>query len=115
MNSGLPSALIIGIDHFVAKKLAQKLVEKDIRIVGVGEYVSALNDLKNFEWTNNLNEIDGSFNYVFDFCGDRKDWEQVEGEKFVLISINSNSRSLILNSDVDEWKKDWRIVEALLV
>ena len=112
MNQGLPSALIIGIDHFVAKNLAQELVNKDIGVVGVGEYVSDLNGLTNFEWTNNLEEVEGSFSYVFDFSGDKKDWEKIEGDKFVLVSVNDKSRSLLLNTEVDGWSGEWRIVEA---
>ena len=112
MNSGLPSALIIGINHFVAKELAQRLVDKDIRVVGVGDYVSALNDLKNFEWASSLDEINGNFSYVFDFCGDKKDWEKIETEKFVLVSVNNKSRSLILDTEVENWSVDWRIIEA---
>ena len=112
MNSGLPSALIIGIDHFVAKNLAQELVNKDIRVVGVGNYVVSLNEMKNFEWANELDEVVGHFNYVFDFNGDKKDWEKIEAEKFVLLSINDKSRSLLLNTEVEGWSGEWRIVEA---
>ena len=39
-QQGLPTALILGIDHFVAKKLAEKLVDKDIKVIGVGEMIS---------------------------------------------------------------------------
>ena len=112
MNSGLPSALIIGIDHFVAKSLAQELINKDIRVVGVGGYVPSLNDLTNFEWTGDLGEVEGNFSYVFDFCGDKKDWEKVEAEKYVLLSVNDKSRSLLLNVEVEGWSGDWRIVET---
>ena len=115
MNSGLPSALIIGIDHFAATSLAQELDKKDIRVVGVGNFVTDLKDLKNYEWVNDLSEIEGQFSYVFDFIGDKKDWEKIEAEKFTLISINDQTRSLILNSEVDNWKSDWRMIEALEV
>ncbi len=112
MNQGLPSALIIGIDHFVAKNLAQELVNKDIRVVGVGGYVPGLSDLTNFEWAGELGEVEGHFSYVFDFCGDKKDWEKVEAEKYVLVSVNDKSRSMLLNNEVESWSVDWRIVET---
>ncbi len=113
MNSGLPSALIIGIDHFVAKSLAQELINKDISVVGVGDYVVGLNEMENFEWLSGLDELNGHFNYVFDFCGDKKDWEKVEADKFVLLSVNDKSRSLYLKKEAFGWDKDWRIVESL--
>ena len=112
MNRGLPSALIIGIDHFVAKNLAQELVNKDIKVVGVGNYVSGLNEMSNFEWASDLDEVEGNFSYVFDFGGDKKDWEKIEAEKFVLLSINDKLRSLNLKQELEGWKKDWRLVES---
>ncbi len=113
MKSGLPSALIIGIDHFVAKSLTEELINKDISVVGVGDYVVGLNEKENFEWSSELDEVTGRFNYVFDFRGDKKDWEKIEADKFVLLSINDKSRSTYLRKEVIGWGKDWRIVESL--
>jgi hypothetical protein len=110
MNLGLPSALILGIDQFGANILAEELVKKDIRVVGIGEYVIGLNEIKNFEWTGNLDEVEGHFNYVFDFNGDKKDWEKIDGDKFILISINSQKRSKNLKEETKNWDTDWRIV-----
>lgn len=112
MNSGLPSALIIGIDHFAAKNLAQELINKDIRVVGVGEYVAGINEMKNLEWASEIEEIKGNFSYVFDFRGDKKDWDKIEAEKFVLLSINDNKRAIYLKNEVVGWQKDWRIIES---
>ena len=112
MNQGLPSALIIGIDHFVAKNLAQELVNKDIRVVGVGNYVASLNEMTNFEWASELDEVEGHFSYVFDFNGDKKDWEKIDADKFVLLSVNDKSRPLLLRIEVENWFREWRIVEA---
>lgn len=112
MNSGLPSALIIGIDHFVAKNLALELINKDIKVIGVGDWVAGLSEMDNFEWTNKIDEVMGSFNYVFDFCGDKKDWEKIQAEKYVLMSVNDKSRFLYLTNEVTEWDKEWRIVQA---
>ncbi len=112
MSQGLPTALILGIDHFVAKKLAEALVEKDIQVVGVGEMVSVLMDLKNFVWAMDLTEVEGKFNYVFDFVGDKNDWQKIDGEKFVLIAVDDESRRNYLTREASVLDKDWRIVEA---
>ena len=112
MSQGLPTALILGIDHFVAKKLAQELVNKDIRVVGVGEMVMGLADLKNFDWVMDLDSVEGEFNYVFDFEGNKEDWEKIKGDKFTLISVNNESRNSYLSREATVLEKDWRIVDA---
>ena len=112
MSQGLPTALILGIDHFVAKKLAEELVNKDISVVGVGELVAGFSELKNFEWTADLESIEGEFNYVFDFDGDREDWAKIKGEKFTLISVDNESRNSYLSREAAVLDKDWRIVDA---
>ena len=88
------------------------MVDKDIQGVGVGEMVAGLDNLKNFEWVVDVDEVDGSFNYVFDFVGKRDDWEKVEGEKFILISVDDNSRRNYLSREAAILENDWRIVEA---
>ena len=57
MNPEMPYALIIGSDHFVAKKLAEEIAGKDINVVEIEDYID-LGDLPN---------IKGNFSYVFDF------------------------------------------------
>jgi len=114
MNSTLPFALIIGIEHFVAKKLAEKLSNKDINVVGVGEYVNGLSEIKNFELVMDLSEFNGKFNYVFDFNGDRDLWkmEQFKGEKITLISVNNKEKAEKLKEDLIDLNLNWRFVEA---
>jgi len=112
MSSGLPTALILGIDHFVAKKLAEALVDKDIRVVGVGEMVAGMEDLKNFDWVMDMDEVSGEFNYVFDFVGKKEDWEKIKGEKFILIAVDDDSRRNYLSREATVLNNDWRIVEA---
>ncbi len=113
MSHGVPTALILGIDHFVAKKLAEELVEKDIHVVGVGEMINGLSDLKNFEWAMNLDEVEGEFDYVFDFYGDKNDWGKIKGEKLVLVSVDNETRKSYLSREATTLDRDWRIVEAL--
>jgi hypothetical protein len=112
MSQGLPTALILGIDHFVAKKLAEELVNKDIRVVGVGEMVTGLMELDNFSWAMDLDEVEGEFNYVFDFVGNKDDWQKIKGEKLALISVDDESRKSYLSREAAVLDKDWRIIEA---
>jgi len=114
MNSALPFALIIGIDQFAAKKLAEDLSEKDINVIGVGEYVTGLSEIKNFELLVDLSEVNGKFNYVFDFLGDESLWEteQFKGGKITLVSINDNKKAERLKREVDGLDLNWRMVEA---
>ena len=112
MGVGLPSALIIGIDHFVAKKLAKELVNKDIQVTGVGQLTLGFEEVKNFEWKENIEEVTGEFNYVFDFEGDKQIWQRLTADKFTLISVNNEVRSNYLAREVTGWEADWRVVDA---
>jgi hypothetical protein len=112
MSSGLPSALILGIEYFAAKKLAEELANKDIKVVGVGEYIAGLNEIKNFEWASEIEGIEGSFNYVFDFSANKRIWEKVEGEKWILISVDDKERTESLKKETENWEANWRIIEA---
>ncbi|MDD2483338.1 MAG: DUF4012 domain-containing protein [Candidatus Shapirobacteria bacterium] len=114
MNSALPFALIIGIEHFVAKKLAEELSNKDINVIGVGEYVAGLSEIKNFEWLMDLSEVNGKFNYVFDFKGDEDLWkmDQFKGEKITLVCVNNKEKAKQLKNDLDNLNLNWRMVEA---
>jgi len=114
MNSALPFALIIGIDQFAAKKLAEELSNKDINVVGVGDYVAGLSDIKNFELLMDLSEVNGKFNYVFDFLGDKNLWktDQFRGEKITLVCVNNKEKAEFLKDDLDDLDLNWRMVEA---
>lgn len=114
MNPALPYALIIGIDQFAAKKLAEELSNKDINVVGVGEYVAGLSDIKNFELLMDLSEVSGKFNYVFDFLGDKNLWktDQFKGEKITLVCVNDKEKAEFLKDDLDDLNLNWRMVEA---
>jgi len=114
MNSALPFALIIGIDQFAAKKLAEELSNKDINVVGVGDYVAGLSEIKNFELLVDLSEVSGKFNYVFDFLGDRDLWEmdQFKGEKITVVCVNDREKAKNLKNDLVNLNLNWRMVEA---
>jgi len=114
MNPALPFALIIGIDQFAAKKLAEELSNKDINVVGVGEYVAGLNDIKNFELLMDLSEVSGKFSYVFDFLGDKNLWEmdQFKGEKITFVCVNDRDKAEFLKENLDDLNLNWRMIEA---
>ncbi len=114
MNSELPFALIIGIEKFAAKKLAEELSNKDINVIGVGEYVAGLSEIKNFEWLMDLSEVSGKFNYVFDFRGDKDLWsmDQFKGEKITLICVNDREKAEQLKNDLMDLNLNWRFIEA---
>ena len=114
MNSALPFALIIGIDQFAAKKLAEELSNKDINVMGVGEYVAGLSEIKNFELLMDLSEVSGKFNYVFDFLGDKNLWkmDQFKGEKITLVCVNDKEKAEFLKNELEDLNLNWRMVEA---
>ena len=114
MDGSLPLALIIGIDNFVAKKLAEELVKKDIGVIGVGDFVMELKSLENFRWVDSLNEVEGDFNYVFDFRGELGIWDKdkIKGEKVSFISVDDDGLNKGLRERVDDLDFNWRLIEA---
>src|SRR5574344_283693 len=114
MNPALPFALIIGIDQFAAKKLAEELSNKDINVVGVGEYVAGLSEIKNFELLMDLSEVSGKFSYVFDFLGDKNLWEmdQFKGEKITFVCVNDREKAEFLKDNLGNLNLNWRMIEA---
>ena len=105
MKSEMPSALIIGSEHFVAKKLKEEIIQKDINVVEIDGY----------EDLDNLNDEDSSFSYVFDFRCDPKFWNDVvrNSEKITLIKINENNSSERLVGQLKESGLNWRLIEAV--
>ena len=114
MDGSLPLALIIGIDNFVAKKLAEELVKKDIGVIGVGDFVMELKSLENFRWVDSLDEVEGDFNYVFDFKGELGLWgkDKIKGEKVSFVSVDDDGLSQGLKERVDTLDFNWRLIEA---
>ena len=114
MNSLLPSALIIGVDNFVAIKLAKELINKDIKVTGVGEFVSELGLENNFTWVADLTEVEGNFDYIFDFHGDlavfKKD--KINGEKISFIAIDNKGLIDRLKNGLLGVDLNWRVIES---
>ena len=69
MNSSLPTALIYGVDHFVAEKLVKVVLSKDMNVIGAGSFVSGLGDLANFSYVSDVSEVETKFIMLFDFVG----------------------------------------------
>ncbi len=115
MNSTLPFALIIGAENFVAKRLAEELSKKDLNVVGVGDYVTGWEEIKNSELVSELEEVEGKFNYVFDFRGESNNWERKEfwGEKITLITVNNPEKTKELINSFSFKEDNWRIIEAV--
>lgn len=115
MNSTLPFALIIGAENFVAKRLAEELSKKDLNVVGVGDYVVGWEEIKNSELVSELEEVEGKFNYVFDFRGEESNWERKEfwGEKITLIAVNDPIKTKELINSFSYKDHNWRIIQAM--
>ena len=64
-------------------------MNKDIQVTGVGQLTLGFEEVKNFEWKENIEEVTGEFNYVFDFEGDKQIWQRLTADKFTLISVNN--------------------------
>jgi len=114
MDSLLPTALIIGIDNFVATRLAKELVNKDIKVTGVGDFVSELGLGNNFNWAAEVSEVEGDFDYIFDFLGDLSVFKgnKINGEKNSFITIDDKSLADKLKIELMGMNFNWRIVEA---
>src|SRR4030066_524960 len=90
MDRGLPTAVIIGIGKFGARKLADELLKKDIRVVGVGEEGVGLEGEKGWELRTEMPKDWGEFDYIFDL-ENRIDWgkEKIEdGQRIALLMVN---------------------------
>ena len=87
-------------------------MNKDIQVTGVGQLTLGFEEVKNFEWKENIEEVTGEFNYVFDFEGDKQIWQRLTADKFTLISVNNEVRSNYLAREVTGWEADWRVVDA---
>lgn len=100
----MPYALIIGSDHFVAKKLAEEIAGKDINVVEIEDYID-LGDLPN---------IKGNFSYVFDFRCEVDLWNDTvkASEKITLIKVNSDINGEKIVSRLKNSGLNWRFLEA---
>ncbi|MPM33103.1 hypothetical protein SDC9_79670 [bioreactor metagenome] len=114
MDQGLPTALIIGIDNFVAIKLAKELVNKDIKVTGVGNFVTELGLENNFNWVAEISEVEGNFDYIFDFYGDLSIFKtnKINGEKISLITVDDESLVGKLKKELVGVDFNWRLIES---
>lgn len=114
MNKALPTAIIVGIEHFVAKKLAKILLSKDINVIGVGEYAVGFEEEKNYDYRIGLDEVSEKVSYVFDFGGKEETWNLAlrNGAKLTVISVNKKNISRVEIEKLKAREEGWRLVEA---
>jgi hypothetical protein len=99
MSSNLPLAIILGSDNFVAKLLAKKLSEKDLKVVLVDENGVG------------LEKIEGSVNYVFDFEENSDLWKKWEEAKITIVGVNKTIDKRQAEEVLGENKINYRVVE----
>ncbi len=114
MNKALPTAIIVGIEHFVAKKLAALLLSRDINVVGVGEYAEGLSEKKNYEYRVSLDEVEVKASYVFDFVGSEDVWNIAEQQraKLTVVAVNKKNVGREVINKLIKRESNWRVVEA---
>jgi hypothetical protein len=111
MSSQLPVAVINGIEKFGAKQLASLLIQNDIRVVGVGEFVVGWGEMKNFEYVDKLDEVEEKVDYWFDFGEDENVWKRAEADKSRLTIVGVN-RSAGVSSTLTGLAANWRIINV---
>ncbi len=101
MNNSSPKALILGIDNFVARKLALALNNKDIKVTGLvkGEGLEGLGFVPN---------------YIFDFNGEIDSLEKFVDDdvKITVVSVNNEDKSEFVYKQLQDFGGNWRFVEA---
>lgn len=114
MSNSSPKALILGIDNFVARKLALALVNKDINVIGVGNYVSDLANISKIKLLDRLDNLDILPNYIFDFNGEIDNLENFVSEdiKITVISVNNEDKSAFIQKQLRDFRGNWRFIEA---
>ncbi len=114
MNKALPTAIIVGIEHFVAQRLAAILLSRDINVIGVGEYAGGFQEEKNYEYRVSLDEVEEKVNYVFDFVGEVESWElAVKGQaKLTVVSVNKKNIGREVVAELAKSNFNWRVVET---
>lgn len=107
MNLGIPTAVILGVKKYGAKKLAERLVKDGLRVVGVGEYESGWGEL-GVEQKSQAEEIEGEVDYVFDFSGGEEGSASLanRAQKWLEVEINSRSEN-------GDHPRNWRKVRLM--
>ena len=114
MDSGITTALVVGVDNFVAKKLCRALSDKDLKVLGVGEDGGELLGDNRFELVGDFDEVKERVHYIFDFLDLPKVWKKasVDGAKLMIVSIDKESQWRSIENNLMSTNTDWRIFEA---
>jgi len=115
MNRGLAVALVVGAGNFVAKNLVEKLLEKDILVVVLGDFFD--NEFiknKNLEFVENLADFKEGIEYVFDFGGEEDVWLRAkeDGARLVLVGVDSEGNIDKLVEKLKEEEINWRLIKG---
>ena len=111
----MPIALVVGIDHFVAKKLARALLEKDLLVYGVGADGGDLIDDNRFVLQPSGEPYPDGVAYFFDFSQSVDVWKKAtqDGAKLTIIEIDKKEVSRKREESVlAALGVNWRIVEV---
>ncbi|MCL4384525.1 hypothetical protein M1116_03660, partial [Patescibacteria group bacterium] len=114
MDIGLPVALVVGIDHFVAKAITRALLEKDMAVIGVGEEAGDLQSDKRFELRSGVNEVEETVAYVFDLRQETAAWKKAatDGAKLEVLLIDQEKNTRTLENSLTALRVNWRIFEV---
>lgn len=117
MERGFTTALIVGIDHMVAQKLAAFLLEKELMVIGVGENGGEMIGKNKFQIVTELGEVEDKVTYVFDFTGSENAWAKAlkDGAKLAVVVIDNNIVAIEIEKGLKKYEGDWRLVEMNLV
>jgi len=114
MSSNLPLAIILGSDNFVAKLLAKKLTEKDLKVVMVDDPSASSFDKLRTSSGQVLElekKIEGEVNYVFDFGENSDLWTKWEEAKLTIVGVNKEVERSEVRRLLGESKINYRVVE----
>lgn len=115
METNLPIAVVIGSENFLAKKLVEELVEREISVIGIKNEIDGELE-ENFEWRTDVEEIEVKVSYVFDFeAGDIEVWKRAEQDqaKLTIVMIDKPRRWIEnIKKKLDDFDIDARIIET---
>lgn len=108
-NGSNPKALIVGMENFVAAKLAGNLMEKNLEVVGVGSGEGK--SVAGVDYRYSLSEVEERVDYLFDFSGEEEVWEKAktDGAKLTVVKMGGKAEvGRIVDSQVN-----WRMVKVV--
>lgn len=114
MNPQWPTALILGIENFVARKLANELSKKDINILGIQNDGWSEVETTGIKIISGIEEVETKINYVFDFGLRDESLEIAEkwGARLAIVRINQTGEEIDFEKRFENREINWRVIEA---